>query len=50
MDRNTPRSISLKPEDAEKGKPKVDESKMSPEELMAYKLEQMKRKLQRPDS
>ncbi len=48
-DRNTPRSISLKPDD-DKGKSKVDESKMSPEELMAYKLEQMKRKLQGPGS
>ena len=50
MDRNTPRSISLQPDEINKGKPTVDESKMSPEELMAYKLEQMKRKLQGPDA
>ena len=28
----------------------VDESKLSPEELMKRKLEEMQRKLQRPDS
>jgi len=46
QDRNTPRSISLEPEDKDKGLSKADEAKMTPEELLAYKLEQMKRKRQ----
>ena len=46
----TPRKISLSADDKKQKAPKVDESKMSPEELMAYKLEQMRKKLERPDA
>jgi uncharacterized protein len=48
-DRHTPRTISLKPDEPEKPAEKVDESKMSPEELMQYKLDQLKKRLERPD-
>lgn len=48
-DRHTPRTISLKPDEPEDAVKQVDESKMSPEELMKWKLEQLKRKLERPE-
>ena len=43
-----PRTIRLAPDDPSRDEPKVDESKMSPDELLRYKLEQMRKKLERP--
>ena len=45
-----PRTISLAPDEGKKKAPKVDESKMSPEELMQFKLDQMRKKFERPDA
>jgi len=43
-----PRTISLKPDEPDRGAEQVDTSKMSPDELMQWKLDQLKRKLERP--
>nr|MDJ0523455.1 hypothetical protein [Planctomycetota bacterium] len=44
-----PRKISLDAGTSKKDE-KVDTSKMSPEELMQWKLDQLKKKLERPDA
>jgi uncharacterized protein len=46
-----PRTISLKPDDPRRPEgPRVDESSLSPEELMQRKIEELKRRLERPDA